>query len=598
MQPTLRGPVLVLLSVLAGCPTSPSGGDCTEKVEAWIDADSDGFGAGEPEQVCPDTSGYADSALDCDDENPDVHPGVEEACNGLDDDCNGTPDNGLDAITFYTDADGDGFGVRFPAEVGCTSPEGSWARNDDDCDDTSAIVNPEGVEICNAGLDDNCNGLADDADPLVDATTVPVWFLDADADGYGDRNEDKARCLPLPGYVDNDADCNDAREEVNPDATEICNNVDDDCDHQTDDADNSLDPATQTSFYADVDGDGFGDGSLEILACAAVPGLSSANPNDCDDTRPGVHPGAFEQLCDAVDNDCDVASSDDPDLDGDTVSVCSGDCNDTNGSISPLAAEVPSDGVDANCNGLEGCYADLDQDGARDVTWTEIGDRTCTAAGFAQVSAPIDCDDTDPNVDVEVGWFVDDDGDGFGGGDPLVFQCLNPGGGLVHETEVLDCDDADPVHSPDTLEVCNDGIDQNCDEAVDCADTDCVGAPGCLAVCADLPLASPVPVLANGTTVGRNNDTIPGCNAYSTANDVAYEWTPPANGLYTIDLVGSAYDTMLYVLDGCGGAELACNDDFVGLQSQVQVQLFAGQPVIIVVDGFGANNGQYTLNIN
>src|SRR6478735_5260521 len=104
----------ILLSALAGCGGSTASDDaCAEKVDGWIDADRDGYGAGEAEPVCPGTEGYAERALDCDDEDPEVNPDVEEQCNGIDDDCNGTPDNGLDSTNFYADEDGDGFGTRF-----------------------------------------------------------------------------------------------------------------------------------------------------------------------------------------------------------------------------------------------------------------------------------------------------------------------------------------------------------------------------------------------------------------------------------------------------------------------------------------------------
>ena len=59
------------------------------------------------------------------------------------------------------------------------------------------------------------------------------------------------------------------------------------------------------------------------------------------------------------------------------------------------------------------------------------------------------------------------------------------------------------------------------------------------------------------------------------------------------------YDTVLFVQDAaCGGSELACNDDFFGLQSSVSVNLTQDQTVMIVVSGFQGNSGNFTLNIN
>jgi len=81
--------------------------------------------------------------------------------------------------------------------------------------------------------------------------------------------------------------------------------------------------------------------------------------------------------------------------------------------------------------------------------------------------------------------------------------------------------------------------------------------------------------------------------------DVAFEWTAPAGGPYTFDLVGSDYDTVLFVQDAaCGGGELACNDDAIGLQSAVDVDLAANQTVLIAVSGYAGSTGNFTLNIN
>ena len=141
---------------------------------------------------------------------------------------------------------------------------------------------------------------------------------------------------------------------------------------------------------------------------------------------------------------------------------------------------------------------------------------------------------------------------------------------------------------------CFDGIDEDLDGALDCADSDCAASAGC--VCVDGTLTSVAPVGAFGSTLGAVDDQAGSCGG-GTAEDVVAQWTAPAAGLYTFDTVGSAYDTVLYVLDDCGGAELACNDDSAGLQSSLQVNLLAGQSVRVVVDGFSTNAGAYVLNI-
>ncbi|MBU0606397.1 MAG: putative metal-binding motif-containing protein, partial [Armatimonadetes bacterium] len=94
-------------------------------------------------------------------------------------------------------------------------------------------------------------------------------FLDADGDGY-----------------DSDVDCDDGDATVYPDAPELCNGVDDDCDGEVDE-----DAASASTWYADLDGDGFGDPASTALACAVPEGFV-ADGTDCDDGDAAVNPAA------------------------------------------------------------------------------------------------------------------------------------------------------------------------------------------------------------------------------------------------------------------------------------------------------------------
>jgi hypothetical protein len=97
--------------------------------------------------VCPDNDhdGYT-AQYDCNDNNPLVHPGATELCNGIDDNCNNTVDEGC---AVCTDADSDGY----KAQSGCNTAV--------DCNDNNALVHPGTTELCN-GIDDNCNGTTDE----------------------------------------------------------------------------------------------------------------------------------------------------------------------------------------------------------------------------------------------------------------------------------------------------------------------------------------------------------------------------------------------------------------------------------------------------
>ncbi|MCB9762522.1 MAG: hypothetical protein H6739_22175 [Alphaproteobacteria bacterium] len=147
------------------------------------------------------------------------------------------------------------------------------------------------------GVED-CDGVDDDGDGLVDEGLTVTYYWDADGDGFGDPDRARDACGPEAGYVNAGEDCDDRDPEVHPGAAEVCDGVDNDCDGTTDQgAEGSAD------WYADGDGDGFGAGEPEV-SCAAPDETHVLQDGDCDDGDAAVHPGALEQ-CDGVDSDCD-----------------------------------------------------------------------------------------------------------------------------------------------------------------------------------------------------------------------------------------------------------------------------------------------------
>lgn len=109
------------------------------------------------------------------------------------------------------------------------------------------------------------------------AGNICLCYIDADGDGYGDAGDpgtenEQAEC-PM-GTVDNNSDCNDSNNTINPEAAEICDNVDNDCSGVADDGD-------------DLDGDGY----------AIAQG-------DCDDCDDAVNPGAAELCGNDIDDNC------------------------------------------------------------------------------------------------------------------------------------------------------------------------------------------------------------------------------------------------------------------------------------------------------
>jgi len=109
-----------------------------------------------------------------------------------------------------------------------------------------------------------------------------------------------------------------------------------------------------------------------------------------------------------------------------------------------------------------------------------------------------------------------------------------------------------------------------------------------------------LPYTDSGTTVGMTDNYSPSAPCGTTnAADVVYWFRAPSTQTYSISLLGSEYDTYLYVIDGfCAGTVFGCNDDFGGLQSYLEVTLNGGQFYVIVVDGYMAASGNYTLTVS
>jgi hypothetical protein len=282
-------------------------------------ADNDGDGYGDPEDhlpACEQPSGRVDNLRDCDDTNPAVHADAEEICDGVDNDCDGLIDDEDDSVTerstWYTDADGDGFGDPATGAEACEAPDGSLT-DASDCDDGDAAVNPDAGEICD-GIDNDCDGLVDDDDP--DITGRAMWYADDDGDGYGDPDDHSPACDQPGGYVSDASDCDDSDASINPDGAEVCNGHDDDCDGLVDDDDPEV--SGRDMWYADHDGDGWGIPDDYTPACDQPSGYAS-DDSDCDDSDASIHPGASE-ICNDLDDDCDdLVDDDDPDVTGRTM---------------------------------------------------------------------------------------------------------------------------------------------------------------------------------------------------------------------------------------------------------------------------------------
>jgi hypothetical protein len=112
-----------------------------------------------------------------------------------------------------------------------------------------------------------------------------------------------------------------------------------------------------------------------------------------------------------------------------------------------------------------------------------------------------------------------------------------------------------------------------------------------------------LPFTDTGTTVGRVDDYDEICPySGSTAPDVVYKYVSTTDQDITFDLCGSAYDTKLYVYD-VGLNLIACNDDFyfgapcgTYVSKLENVPLVSGMTYYIIIDGYGAASGAYTID--
>ena len=407
------------------------------------DSDGDGYGGLLLQIGCEAPEGYVAESGDCLDSDPRVHPDAEEVCNDRDDNCDGIVDEGVEAQTWYRDDDGDEYGADGAGIVACEAPWG-FVADASDCDDQSSSVNPGAQETC-SGSDDDCDGLTDADDP--DMTGEATWYPDDDGDGWGTALDSVTQCDQPQGYSRDTGDCNDADVGVHPGLIDVCDDgIDQDCDGT---ADNTILPV---SWFADTDGDGFGDAENTTVSfdCSAPDGHVS-NSADCDDAAIDVNPGAFE-VCDGIDNDCDgLADDDDPDVVDQVSSFVDGD-GDGYGDVTEQVDSclTPPGHVadDSDCD---------DADASVNVDAVEVcdgSDNDCDG----------DADDADPDVADQTNWHPDDDVDGFGSADQTTTACLAP---LDWVEDGTDCDDADSGSNPGAQDLCSDGIDQDCNGVVD-----------------------------------------------------------------------------------------------------------------------------------
>ncbi len=141
----------------------------------YHDLDGDGFGnPNDSACLCKSkqTSEWILQAADCDDTpgpGAKIHPGVDEVCDGVDNNCNDKTDEqgAIGCKLYYVDQDNDTYGVTTTGLCLCAATKSNTAGQPGDCDDGNGGINPGASEICD-NIDNDCNGKTDDG--AADAT--------------------------------------------------------------------------------------------------------------------------------------------------------------------------------------------------------------------------------------------------------------------------------------------------------------------------------------------------------------------------------------------------------------------------------------------
>ena len=372
-----------------------------------------------------------------------------------------------------------------------------------DCDDTNALINPAGNELCDTGaVDEDCN-----------PATHGAAAEDQDGDGYWPPATPSG--TPCCNGTACGKDCADIPSPDNfasdrwPGARETCNGFDDDCNTEIDDV--------STLVYVDCDGDGFGDNArLGRAGCPAAvtpaecpTGAAGARwvdvAGDCDDSRAATHPGATDE-CNGIDDDC-VAPTD--------PATCA--CNGTEPARSHLCGYSP--------NTVDRCTA---------VWGTCSSGAWLCPVGLITGGEPEGCDGIDNNCNTVIDEGVKNACGTCGTVPTEVCDGRdNDCDGLIDEGMTNRCGTC----GTEPVEVC-DGIDNNCNGTIDEGMTNACGRCGavpaevcdgrdndCNGVIDDIALR-PVRPDADGDGVcGSTDETWVGCTipaGYSTSCTTTY----------------------------------------------------------------------------
>ncbi len=635
------------MSCAAGTPVDCDDADaCTDDIcdemmrempcrHATRDLDGDGFG----DMLCAEVGGVP--ATDCNDDNPDVFPGSVEICNGLDDDCNGECDETSTCCRGTSEPCMTSCGTTGSRTCGascswsvCAPPAETCNGVDDDCngaaDDvfeciqgaTEACTTSCGSagmrtcsatcgwgaceapgEVCN-GLDDDCNGTADDTFACVAGSTTDCTTT---CGSTGTITCDGTTCMPgacvppaegctgadddCDGSIDESAECT-AGETTSCMTTcgstgtrtcssmcifgsctppvEVCNGADDDCDARVD----------------------------EDFTC--VPGSTGSCGTSCGTSGTRTCTSSCEwgsctppiEACNGADDDCDTMCDEAFTCCAGTSGSCTTSCGTTgtrtcSASCGWSACSPPAEvcnGVDDDCNGacddgVGTCCAG--RTGTCTTTCGSTGSRVCNSScGWGTCSPPMEAcsgadDDCDGNID-----------EGFACSPGEEGTCTTSCGSMGTTTCGGSCTFGSCMAPTET---CN-GVDDDCDGTTD---------EGCGA-CGSCTGATTVntPGGRYDVTLTANAET-GSCGGAGSEGYLTFT-TTGVRDVFITTHQALGIDTVLYVRECqcAGGTETACNDDSDGLgTSMLQLTDLPAGTYNVFVDTKTAMSGSIPVDV-
>ncbi len=450
--------------------------------------------------------------------------GSDATCDGIDNDCDGTVDNGyLPRATTC--------GVGACVRTGTTSC--ITGRESDTCVVGTAASTDA---TCN-GVDDDCDGSVDE-DYVAPATTCGVGACAATG---------SIRCQGGTTVVD----CSVGT----PTSDATCNGVDDDCDGSVDE-----------DYVATPTSCGVG-------ACAAT-GSTRCEAGRVSSTCVAGNPATLDASCDGIDNDCDGSVDEDylPESVSCGVGACvrSGQTRCQNGSVEPVCTVGTAATTDADCNGLDDdCDGSIDEDYVGHATTCGQGNCSATGTSACQAGREVDsCRAGAGAASDTVCNGIDDDCDGSKDEDyvPVSVQC---GVGVCAATGTTACQNGAvvPACTPGTPvsddSNCN-GVDDDCDGSIDeayvplpvsCGIGACraTGVTSCQSGVEAPQCAQGRPATADATCDGIDDD----CDG---SVDEDYAQTPTSCGLGACSATGHTACAAGQVSNTCAAGQAATSD--------------------------------------